>query len=140
MSVDRSEAWRTLAACAGLGPSLFYSEHPADVAAAKSLCSSCPVASDCAAVARTNGETFGVWGGEEPSDRRAVPPSVASCVRPAVGGAVRRGESSCSGDRRAPPARRQHRIRLPLPRPSDPARTRREARPEPLPGCVVAEP
>lgn len=76
MTGDRSEAWRTSAACVGLGPSLFYSEHPADVAAAKSLCSSCLVASQCAAVARSNAEPFGVWGGEEPSDRRVASASV----------------------------------------------------------------
>ncbi len=74
MSADRpSDAWRALAACAGLGPSLFYSEHPTDVAAAKAVCSGCPVAAECASAARRNGEAFGVWGGSEPADRRGAP-------------------------------------------------------------------
>lgn len=69
MSVDRSQAWRTFAACAGLGPSLFYSEQPADHAAARSICARCSVTSDCATTARRYAEAFGVWGGEDPAER-----------------------------------------------------------------------
>lgn len=68
MSADRSQAWRALAACAGLGPSLFYSEDLADQAAARSICATCPVASDCAAIAHRCREAFGVWGGEGPTE------------------------------------------------------------------------
>jgi Transcription factor WhiB len=66
-----SQAWRASAACAGLGPSLFFSEHPTDIAAAKQLCSRCVVADECAAAARRNREPLGVWGGEEYGDRCA---------------------------------------------------------------------
>ena len=69
MSAERSQAWRALAACAGLGPSLFYSEHSADQAAARWICATCSVTSDCAATARRCGEAFGVWGGEDPAER-----------------------------------------------------------------------
>ena len=78
MSAVRSRTWRTLAACAGFGPTLFYSEAPADVAAAKAVCAACCVAAECAATARANGEAFGVWGAEQPTDRSILPAVTAA--------------------------------------------------------------
>lgn len=69
MSAVRLKTWRPLAACAGFGPTLFFSEYPADVAAAKATCAACCVAEECSATARADGEAFGVWGGEQPTER-----------------------------------------------------------------------
>jgi hypothetical protein len=63
-----SQAWRASTGCAGLGPSLFFSEQAADITEAKQLCSRCAVAAECASASRRNREPFGVWGGEEHGD------------------------------------------------------------------------
>jgi Transcription factor WhiB len=63
--------WRTAAACAALGPSLFYDSRPAAVCRAKALCDACAVRQECgshAAVARE----FGVWGGLTEAEREYV--------------------------------------------------------------------
>lgn len=41
-------------------------------AAAKRVCASCPVRTDCLAVALTYGEDFGIWGGLTAAERRAL--------------------------------------------------------------------
>ena len=62
-------AWRSAAACAGLGPALFYDPNSLAIAAAKRICTACPVSLDCAEHARTAPETFGVWGGQTETER-----------------------------------------------------------------------
>ena len=69
----RSSDWRTVAACAGTGPDLFFDTDPAAIAAAQRVCATCPARSDCAAHAFTTGEPFGVWGGLTEHDRQAEP-------------------------------------------------------------------
>jgi WhiB family transcriptional regulator, redox-sensing transcriptional regulator len=49
--------------CAG-DPDLFFAESPDDVELAKSLCSDCPVRTQCLAGAIERREPWGVWGGE----------------------------------------------------------------------------
>jgi WhiB family transcriptional regulator, redox-sensing transcriptional regulator len=74
-------AWRSAAACAGLGPALFYDPNSRAVAAAKRICATCPVSFDCAEHARTANETFGVWGGQTETDR-AQGPTVRTVDQP----------------------------------------------------------
>ena len=62
-------AWRSAAACAGLGPELFFDRSPRSAAMAKRICASCRVAEECAEHADINGETFGMWGGQTESER-----------------------------------------------------------------------
>ena len=40
-------AWRSAAACADLGPTLFYDPSPSSVRAAKAVCRRCPVTDQC---------------------------------------------------------------------------------------------
>jgi WhiB family transcriptional regulator, redox-sensing transcriptional regulator len=69
-ATDRSGgAWRSAAACAGLGPELFFNRSPRSVARAKRICASCPVMDACAEQAHRTGETFGMWGGRTESER-----------------------------------------------------------------------
>lgn len=65
-------AWRSAAACVGIGPSLFYDPSPLAAAGAKRVCASCPVAVDCRTHARRTGEAFGIWGGETEIERAAT--------------------------------------------------------------------
>lgn len=60
-------AWKTLAACRGVGPDRFFLDvydHEGK-AAAKALCAVCPVAADCLEFALVNGYTEGIWGGHD---------------------------------------------------------------------------
>ncbi|GAB3207836.1 WhiB family transcriptional regulator [Marinactinospora thermotolerans] len=45
-------------------PDLFFAEAPADVEAAKAVCSDCPVREQCLADALERREPWGVWGGQ----------------------------------------------------------------------------
>ncbi len=62
-------AWRSAAACADLGPALFYDPLPSSIRAAKAVCARCPVANDCAGHAIANSEPFGIWGGQTETER-----------------------------------------------------------------------
>ena len=57
--------WRTLAACAGLDPALFFAERgdTLTVRNARAVCAACPVAAECLEYALDNDETQGMWGG-----------------------------------------------------------------------------
>ena len=55
-------------ACASNPKVDFYAESKAGIAAAKAICSSCPVASICLSYAIDN-ENYGVWGGYTPAER-----------------------------------------------------------------------
>lgn len=50
--------------CRSADPELFFSEAPADVERAKSLCQDCPLRSACLTGALQRREPWGVWGGE----------------------------------------------------------------------------
>ncbi len=79
--------WADQANCRTLGNTadLFFSEEPAEIAAAKRICATCPVIGDCLEGALDRGEGFGVWGGQLFSNgriltqkrRRGRPPKVA---------------------------------------------------------------
>lgn len=73
-TTDGPARWRQLAACRGMNPALFYDPHPASIASAKRLCARCPVCAVCDAVARDEGEEFGVWGGRSADERAATAP------------------------------------------------------------------
>ncbi len=57
-------------ACVGEDPELFFSPAAADITRARVLCSACPVRLTCAQWADANGERFGIWAGEDRSERR----------------------------------------------------------------------
>lgn len=55
--------WMDGALCAGADTELFFSDNPTDIAAAKSICSVCPVRSQCLRYALERPQLDGVWGG-----------------------------------------------------------------------------
>jgi WhiB family redox-sensing transcriptional regulator len=72
--------WRALAACKGVDPELFFSSEDLPdkrdrverESVAKSICAACPVRAECLAYAIAAGERYGIWGGLNPQERRAV--------------------------------------------------------------------
>ena len=65
------------AACRGVNPDTFQSEHPSRIAAAKRVCASCLILSDCLNWAVENLEE-GVWGGTTSRERQSL--SVAESI------------------------------------------------------------
>jgi WhiB family redox-sensing transcriptional regulator len=69
--------WRTLAACFGHDPALWFPDDILDDVAtqrmaqreAKRICGTCPVTAECTAHALRNDERFGIWGGLTETDR-----------------------------------------------------------------------
>jgi WhiB family redox-sensing transcriptional regulator len=61
-STSRPE--QPLLPCHAADPDLWFAENPADLEAAKSLCSECPIRRACLAAALARSEPWGVWGGE----------------------------------------------------------------------------
>lgn len=69
------ESWHMKAACAGSSPELFYprdEDDPQQTAAARALCSSCPVADRCLADALTRPTEIGIWAGTSTHDRKRL--------------------------------------------------------------------
>lgn len=71
--------WQLDGACRGEDPSLFF--HPegergptreAREAAAKAICASCPVITECAQHALAVKEPYGIWGGLSEDDRERI--------------------------------------------------------------------
>lgn len=62
------EPWRKDAACRGKGPSMFFSDEPADIEAARKMCGLCPVREPCLEAGLK--EWGGIWGGKDPTQRR----------------------------------------------------------------------
>ena len=50
--------------CRKFDPDLWFSDSPAQLELAKSLCSDCPLRVECLAGAVERNEPWGVWGGE----------------------------------------------------------------------------
>jgi WhiB family redox-sensing transcriptional regulator len=50
--------------CRKFDPDLWFSESPAELELAKSLCGDCPLRVECLAGAIERAEPWGVWGGE----------------------------------------------------------------------------
>jgi WhiB family transcriptional regulator, redox-sensing transcriptional regulator len=65
--------WRELAACYGMDTNLFFPQQgrPEAAAAAKSVCLSCSVRTQCRAEAVDQGER-GIWGGTNDDERREL--------------------------------------------------------------------
>lgn len=76
-SWDASIEWRREAACKDIDPNLFFPigvTGPAvsQIETAKSICSGCPVKTQCLDFAITTNQEFGVWGGTTEDERRVL--------------------------------------------------------------------
>lgn len=68
------EAWRIQAACADTNPNLFFPKGKDEklVAAAKEVCDSCVVVTECFNYAVETGQNDGIWGGTTEEERRQM--------------------------------------------------------------------
>jgi WhiB family redox-sensing transcriptional regulator len=87
-TVERSDRLRTSVRgrvselpCRTIDPDLWFSESPAELELAKSMCLDCPVRVACLAGAIERAEPWGVWGGEI-FERGAVVPRKRPRGRP----------------------------------------------------------
>lgn len=69
--------WSDRAACLSAEPELFFPIGSAglavdDVAAAKAICAGCVVVDECRDYALRSRQPFGVWGGLDEEQRRAI--------------------------------------------------------------------
>lgn len=77
---DLAEGWQQRASCRGADASLFFSPtylEKRDVRAArestaKAICAACAVRRDCLDFALSTREPYGIWGGLNEIERRAV--------------------------------------------------------------------
>lgn len=88
------EGWRLAGACAGHpDPSLWFADDPAGITVAKAVCGRCQVRDVCLADALARGEEWGVLGGLDPAERRAL-----GVPRPVVHGSRGRYAEGCRCD------------------------------------------
>ncbi|SNR32832.1 WhiB family transcriptional regulator [Blastococcus mobilis] len=93
-SLRHLEAWKLRGRCATYpDPELWFAEHPAGVAEAKSVCAGCLVRDVCLDDALARGEAHGVLGGLTPAERRAAAAG-RGLPRPSIHGATQHGQRS----------------------------------------------
>lgn len=79
-TMEPENDWRPHAACRGIDPELFFSsdeavnkqERQEREAAAKAVCNRCDVRAECLNYALEAGERYGIWGGLNAQERRAL--------------------------------------------------------------------
>jgi WhiB family redox-sensing transcriptional regulator len=74
---DDSTSWRAQAACRHHDPGIFFpigksGRALADIGQAKAVCAACPVRSPCLSFALDTRQDYGVWGGYDQDERRAL--------------------------------------------------------------------
>jgi WhiB family redox-sensing transcriptional regulator len=79
-AVEAENDWRLRAACKGLDPDMFFASEDLEnrqerrdrEAAAKAVCARCAVTEECLDYATRAGERYGIWGGLNSEERRAL--------------------------------------------------------------------
>lgn len=59
-------------ACKDVDPDVFYPEHASGNAEAIAYCHACPHTDLCLTWALETGQSFGIWGGTTPAERKAM--------------------------------------------------------------------
>jgi WhiB family redox-sensing transcriptional regulator len=72
-----SASWRQSAACRSYDPGLFFPIGKAgravtEIQRAKAVCAACPVQTECLAFALETHQAYGIWGGCDEDERRAL--------------------------------------------------------------------
>lgn len=69
---DTARGWSAQARCVGFDPEAFFPLGDDAATEARDICTACPVRGQCLAYAVTADESFGIWGGLDPQQRRTV--------------------------------------------------------------------
>ena len=74
---DDGTSWRESAACRRHDPELFFpigktGPAVAEIQRAKAVCAACPVRAECLAFALETHQDYGIWGGRDKDERRAL--------------------------------------------------------------------
>jgi hypothetical protein len=64
--------WTALARCAETDPEIFFPPKGDPATTARAICRQCPVREDCLGYALDAEEEYGIWGGRDPDERRAL--------------------------------------------------------------------
>jgi hypothetical protein len=82
--------WIGNAACAAADPEAFFPASPESDAKAKQYCAGCPVRAECRDYALAAGVEYGVWGGLNEDERKAIREAAAQHepAADAIGGAA----------------------------------------------------
>ncbi|MDQ3991044.1 MAG: WhiB family transcriptional regulator [Actinomycetota bacterium] len=64
--------WEDRALCGAANADVFFPETPGMERAAKAICERCPVRRECLASALASSVRFGIWGGLNERERRAL--------------------------------------------------------------------
>jgi WhiB family redox-sensing transcriptional regulator len=64
--------WAAKVLCADVDPELFFPSNGDPAIEARHVCGQCPVTAECLAYALTNQEEYGIWGGLDPEERKAL--------------------------------------------------------------------
>lgn len=112
--IAEAQPWMAEAACSGMDPNLFFPVRGESTEAARAVCETCAVRSDCLNYAVETREALGIWGGTSERQRRkhhvgarsAVARNVEPCGTDAAYARHRRnGETPCE------PCRIAHNVR-----------------------------
>jgi WhiB family redox-sensing transcriptional regulator len=64
--------WAAQALCAQVDPEIFFPPGDDPATEARRICAHCPVRRPCLDYALAAGEEYGIWGGLDPEERRAL--------------------------------------------------------------------
>lgn len=64
--------WQDHARCLGMDPEIFFPDRGGSSAAARAVCTKCPVQAACRRYAVINREQFGIWGDTSERERRKL--------------------------------------------------------------------
>jgi len=70
--MQQDDGWQLRAACRGVRVEMFFPPVEQEADEAKAVCALCEVREPCLEAALVAGETFGVWGGLTPQERRSL--------------------------------------------------------------------
>lgn len=79
IAVRRREAWQNLAACVQYNPELWFPTgspgspwYQEEAEFARAVCRTCPVKDECLTEAIMNRDEYGIWGGYDSKERKAM--------------------------------------------------------------------
>ena len=70
--LESAPAWRSSAACIGMDSNIFFLDYRGNYRQARAICQACPVRTECLDSELAYAETWGMFGGLSPRERREI--------------------------------------------------------------------